>query len=645
MRISNVDDHDALSVGRAQTFKAALLVKLRSNIQGSDPFQRQTYQDYLLLDDDQQKSTQTRERRTPLCVLDCVEGEWEPNAFLKIVGAIISWKLVRGLWLFDKESERLVGHVSRCTSLPEEKQPGQIELVWRDDWLCMPSDREIEGKIDGLGEFAPHHMMPTSKISKVSWRQSWGQHFSFSDGAFLSLSAAAKREKYKHQIQKLIGVQLTSRFQKFYHMARDKNLAWSSESQEVKLAGNARNVQVEPLWRGLTAANDDRIGILYLIPRLVTGGADKSTVDLVSRLDQGKYRLHVLSTVPSDNPWHDRVADLEIECLHLPTFLHPDHFLDFVTAFIQAREISVVHVMHSRWAYKHVSILKERIPNLQFLDQIHVDVADPQWNFLALSAVADDYFSIHTVTSQIVRNIFIYEHGIDDSKIEIITTNVDPDGEFNPDKYEKGAWRKEVGINPDVPIVLFLGRFADQKRPAVYLDVAEMVLKVTDNVNFVMMGEGPLEEDMRKRIVSSELLSRHVRIFPAMPKIGPVLRDADILFQPSQFEGLAYVSYEAMAMHLPQVFSNVGAQNELIDDETGVLVNVGPDEVNQMANALIVMLGDKEKRKAMGERAREKVVKHYHIDRLTARYSHIYFALHKKYEQQIQSVNAHSTFK
>ena len=109
MRISNVDDHDALSVARAQTFKAALLVKLRRNIQGSDPFQWQTYQDYLLLDDDQPRCTQTRERRTPLCVLDCVEGEWEPNAFLKIVGAIISWKLVRGLWLFDKESERLVG--------------------------------------------------------------------------------------------------------------------------------------------------------------------------------------------------------------------------------------------------------------------------------------------------------------------------------------------------------------------------------------------------------------------------------------------------------------------------------------------------------------------------------------------------------
>lgn len=326
-----------------------------------------------------------------------------------------------------------------------------------------------------------------------------------------------------------------------------------------------------------------------------------------------------------------RLTELGIDVVHLPYFLSDEKFIEFYKSFIVSRSISVVHVMHSKWAYDNVVHIKEQRNHTEWLDQLHVDVpGNLEWDYPILAARGSELFARHTVSSNRLADILVDKFGVGRDKVEVITTNVDPDVEFNPARFERGAWRRREGIDLQAPLVLFLGRFAEQKRPLLFLDAAERIARKNPDVLFAMVGTGPDEDRMRKRIRRSPVLERRVRIVPATPEVAPILRDADVLFQPSAFEGLAYVSYEAMAMELPQVFSNVGAQSELIDEETGVLIDVGPNEIDEMAGAVLALLADPDRRAAMGRKARQKVSAHYHIKDMVARYEQIYEELHRR---------------
>lgn len=75
---------------------------------------------------------------------------------------------------------------------------------------------------------------------------------------------------------------------------------------------------------------------------------------------------------------------------------------------------------------------------------------------------------------------------------------------------------------------------------------------------------------------------------------------------------------EAMAMKLPVVASNVDGIPEMImDGETGYLVP--PEEPEQLAEAIIALLGDENKMRTMGERGYARVQQHFTWDRVMSK--------------------------
>jgi hypothetical protein len=102
-----------------------------------------------------------------------------------------------------------------------------------------------------------------------------------------------------------------------------------------------------------------------------------------------------------------------------------------------------------------------------------------------------------------------------------------------------------------------------------------------------------------------------VRLLGSVPTddMGAVMSACDLFFLPSRWEGIALSIFEAMAMELVVVGADVGGQRELVTPDCGVLLPVA-DEATQIkayADALSVLLGDAETRRAMARRARARV--------------------------------------
>jgi glycosyltransferase involved in cell wall biosynthesis len=92
----------------------------------------------------------------------------------------------------------------------------------------------------------------------------------------------------------------------------------------------------------------------------------------------------------------------------------------------------------------------------------------------------------------------------------------------------------------------------------------------------------------------------------------------------SRYEGLALVSFEAMAVGTPQISADVGGQSELVTPDVGILIRTGIGEVDRFANACIQLLYDHQRRESMSAASRQKFTKQYTAENCAKEYSQVF---------------------
>jgi glycosyltransferase involved in cell wall biosynthesis len=106
------------------------------------------------------------------------------------------------------------------------------------------------------------------------------------------------------------------------------------------------------------------------------------------------------------------------------------------------------------------------------------------------------------------------------------------------------------------------------------------------NAHFAMIGDGESRPAV-EQLVAETGLQKRIHLLGARTDATDLLADSTLLMMPSAYEGLALVSYEAMALGVPQIFADVGGQSELITPETGILKQRSGEEVRYAEACLL----------------------------------------------------------
>lgn len=371
---------------------------------------------------------------------------------------------------------------------------------------------------------------------------------------------------------------------------------------------------------------------LYVTQWIECGGADKGAVDLLSRSNHNFVDFSLVTTLAAQQTWEWRVRPHVREIIHLgSTFPIPTgrNHSDFIVDYIRRRGIGLVHIMHSFAAYDALPTLKKDLPQVKVIDQCHIleppDIMEgghPAYS----SRHYKQYLDHRTVTSQWLKRYLVNEHQIPEDQISVIYTGVDSRNEFNPDLIPPGQFREQLGIGREIPVILFVGRLHAQKRPQLFARIAGEFQKrfPAQDACFVMVGSGDQKESLEAIRLMLPRPERF-RLAGELKQSAPAYRDATLMLMTSGHEGLAYVSFEAMAMGLPQIFTDVNAQNELITRETGVLIPVEEAAtVEQGVAAVAQLLGDAPRRAAMAAAGRQRVANHFGIDQMVSQYEQLY---------------------
>ncbi|WP_026374411.1 glycogen synthase [Agrococcus lahaulensis] len=200
---------------------------------------------------------------------------------------------------------------------------------------------------------------------------------------------------------------------------------------------------------------------------------------------------------------------------------------------------------------------------------------------------------------------------------------------------------RELGMDPDRPAVVFVGRITRQKGLPHLLRAAR---SLPDYVQLVLVAGAPDTPEILAEVkgLVEELRSARGGVVwiddvLARDDVRVLLSHATTFVCPSVYEPLGIVNLEAMACGAPVVGSATGGIPEVIvDGETGYLVPIDqvqdgtgtptdPDRfVADLADALSRMVADPAAAKRMGEAGRARAAEHFDWHRIAAETREVY---------------------
>jgi glycosyltransferase involved in cell wall biosynthesis len=347
------------------------------------------------------------------------------------------------------------------------------------------------------------------------------------------------------------------------------------------------------------------IRLLEIIGNAIVGGMETYVRNLVSRLPAHEFEITCLC--PYESAYTASLRDLGCKVYITP--IHDDPLwrsIEMSVGLIRQHQIDVIH---ANLANAHtLAGIAGRLTNTPSVATLH---ARGLW-IQELSVTRMTGMHLITVCQEAFAQGLAA--GLPAEQLTVIPNGVDLD-RFNP-RRSGAAFREAIGVAPDKTLVGFVGRMSWEKGPDKFVQVAQRIRQQLPDVEFVMVGEGPAEADIR-HLIEQTGLSARVHLAGLRNDVENVYPGLDLLIQTSRSEAMPLALLEAMACAVPVVAISVGGVAELVQGgTTGLLISPGdwpgvsspyPGDWEGIACASIDLLRKPERMKRMGDAGRMRV--------------------------------------
>lgn len=363
--------------------------------------------------------------------------------------------------------------------------------------------------------------------------------------------------------------------------------------------------------------------VLYFIPNLQQGGAERQILELMTRLPERfettlclyEDVVYYSEYLPPGEPRH---------ILHVNR-MGPVGLGRFVEVLRQEQP-TILHAYRDKanfWA--RLGVLGHRVPivltacrNRQ-MAPMHL-VSEP-----LLSRLSDRVLT----NSEGVRRELMHRARVQPERIQVIHNFLDFDKFHMPTPDMRRAARERFGLADDEVAMLLPGRISLQKHQLGLAVAIHLLQRRGVNLSRVRVLLAGRERDRFVVALLPRLMST-LSVEDYMDRMGPVkemvtlYHAADFLVMPSLYEGLSNAVLESHACGLPAVVSRAANIDEIVlEGESGFEVPTFAHR--QLADAIERMLAlDTETRIRMGQRGRAHVEQKFSTERVLAEFIELY---------------------
>ena len=354
------------------------------------------------------------------------------------------------------------------------------------------------------------------------------------------------------------------------------------------------------------------VKVLYILPSLEQGGAERFTLDLLVNLDREKFSSRLL-LFKRGGAWINEAKQEGVPV----AVLNKKRGFDLVNfyqiyKFIRDWKPDIVHTQLGGDIYGRLAAYLAGVKTIVSTEQ-NVN-ADEPWYINILKRLASRCGKTVAITKA-VRDDAAKRYGLKNEDIALIPNGV------NVDKYNGNF--KKITRQDNQFICGTIGRLSKQKGHSFLI---EALANTKDSVKCLIAGTGSLENVLKQKIISLGLEKR-VELVGQVDNVPDFLVGLDAFIFPSIWEGQGIVLLEAGLSGLPIIASRVGGIKEIIDDETAWLVPPGDSRaltekiiwLSENINSPLV--------KEKTDRFAKRIVERYSIKKSARKYEDLYINL------------------
>lgn len=196
--------------------------------------------------------------------------------------------------------------------------------------------------------------------------------------------------------------------------------------------------------------------------------------------------------------------------------------------------------------------------------------------------------------SNYVKNSIITNWGVDEKFIHTIYNSYKIYPKINSNTINK----------KDKKIILTLGHVVDYKNPILWIEIAEKITLLNDDVEFYWLGQGELLETCQEQTKNNS----RIHFLGHVENVEDYYKDAYLYLQPSIKESLGMSVIDAMYFSIPCIVSDAEGLPETIEDTISGFV-IRSENVNNYVDKIQLLLNDVSKSVFLGKNANLKANK------------------------------------
>lgn len=364
--------------------------------------------------------------------------------------------------------------------------------------------------------------------------------------------------------------------------------------------------------------DEERIRVMRVIARLNVGGPALHAALLTERLDPGRYESVLVtgSEAPAEGNYLALTGRRLERLVVVPALGREIHGARDAIALAQLvrlmrRERPVIVHTHTAKAgmLGRLAARLARVPIVVHTYHGHVfrGYFSPAKTrlFLALERWLGRHTDrLLTVSPAVRRELLALGVGTPD-RLAVLPLGLDLAPFLAPRPAGAPGLRAGLGLPAATPLVAVVARLVPVKAHETFLEAAALVAAKRPEARFLVVGDGERRAEL-EALARRLGLARSVAFLGWRADLPAIYRDVDVVALTSRNEGSPVSLIEAMAAARPVVATAVGGVPDLVEDGvSGYLVE--PGQPAAVADRVLALLDDPERREAFGRAGRKRV--------------------------------------
>lgn len=304
--------------------------------------------------------------------------------------------------------------------------------------------------------------------------------------------------------------------------------------------------------------NQEPIRIAQIIGKWLGGGVESVVMNYYRHIDRTKIQFDFICDEDSTNIPYDEIEQLGGRVILVPPYQKVFEYQKDLIKIFKDNNYKIVHShLNTLSVFPLRAAKKVGVPVR--IAHSHSTTNKKEWKKNLVKQILRPFSKVYATDymccSELAGRWLFGNKEYDKGNVYLLNNAIDLD-KFKYDEKIRKEKRKELNIKDDTLVIGHVGRFVEQKNHRFLIDIFNEVHKENNNSLLLLVGQGPLENEIRD-VAKEYKISESVVFLGQRNDVNDLYNAMDIFAFPSLYEGLGMVLIEAQCSGIKCIASSV----------------------------------------------------------------------------------------